>query len=125
MEDDYSIWVECEVYIAKEPNFIGESSSIVPGEFVGWVSIGSDDLELSDKEMYKLLDNIHIEEEFARIVLENCLNSKQLTNPPKGGEYVPKNISIEGYISETYLRKIGDKDFVEMVKQYNTELTIN
>ena len=125
--EKFSVSLECEVYLMEDSERIGESSSIVPGEFIGWTSITSDDFDLSDDDVYKLLEVSHIKEEFARKLLDLCFSVRQMrkfNQKNSGSRFVMKDIWISGHISEKYLNSIGDEDVIDKLKNYNEEIRI-
>jgi hypothetical protein len=105
---------------------IGESSNIIPGEFLGWVSITTDDFNLSDEDVCDLLDVSHIDQEFARTLLDICLDAEHMNNfeHETTGSFVVDDIWISGRVSRSYLNSVGNKDVIKTVKNYNSDIDI-
>ena len=126
-EEQFSVSLECEVYLVQEAESVGESSSIIPGKFIGWTSITSDDFNLSDDNVYELLQVSHIKEEFARKLLNICLSTiqmKKFNQKNSKNKLTVKDIWISGYISRKYLYSIGDDELLDKVENYNDEIRI-
>lgn len=125
-KDQFTVTLESEVYVMQDEEQIGESSNVIPGEFLGWVSITTDDFNLSDEDVYNLLDVSHIDQEFARTLLDICLNAEHMSkfNQKTDGTFVVDDIWISGRVSRSYLNTVGDKNVIKTVKNYNSDIDI-
>lgn len=125
-KNQFSVSLECEVYLMQGSKQIGESSNIIPGEFFGWVSITTDDFDLSSDDVSNLLEVSHIDEEFARRLLDLCLENEKIRNfrQKNHDEIVVKDIWVSGYISSSYLTDVANDRTVDTVRDHNSDIRI-
>ncbi len=129
--DRFTFSVECKLYLAESENTIGDSSTITPGEFVGWVSLTTEDVELSDRDVYSLLDVAHIESELARSIVDLCVSPADLRRVGgTGTERIEvEDVWISGSISQAYLESLdesfdGAYSVSETLAEYETGIEV-
>lgn len=102
--------LEGEVYVKQEPQSISNSSTIISGEFLGWISLTTDDFQLSDSDIDELVKIAHIKQEFSRTLLSKFLSSEEMEHFEQDYErsYVMDDIWFSGHISRSYLQEVLD-----------------
>jgi len=129
-EQNFKLEIECKVYDSGGISEVGQSSTVRSGEFVGWVSLTSDDLSLSVEDILELLDVAHAERSLAAVFLEKhnsqtgCLKELGVI-----GEFETEDVWMNGYVSKEYLEDVialmdGGSEAVESIYTYDTPIQV-
>lgn len=126
----FSMSVECRVYEMERPTDVGERSSVVPGSFAGWVSLSSEDISLSDDEVFELLDSAHAEQSFIRRFLQIHNNQSGCLRTVGVAEQVEfDNVWVDCGVDVSYLESvIGEMDggdaVLDSIDKYDTPVEV-
>jgi hypothetical protein len=129
----FKMTVEGRVFLVGDSVDVGERSNVVPGEFVGWASLSSECFEITDEEVFDLLNTAHARLSFLWDFLE--LHNRKTGSLEELGVEVGDNVEVgrDAFvicrIEESYLEDvIGDMDGGEMVldslEKYDTEVDV-
>lgn len=126
----FSMSVECRVYEMECPSDVGERSSVVPGSFAGWVSLSSEDVSLSDLDVFELLDSAHARQSFIRRYLQihntqsGCLRTLGISEQVEF-DNVWVNCEVSGEYLESVIRDIDGGDAVlDSISTYDTPVEV-
>jgi hypothetical protein len=128
----FDVVVEGRVFSAGGRVDVGSHSSVVTGDFAGWVSLSSKDFEITDEEVFDLLNVAHARKSFVWDFLE-LHDQKTCSLQELGIDCTDavdfKDMWINCRIEQGYLEDvIGSRDGGEMILEsldkYDTEVDI-
>lgn len=133
LEDGFEVSVECEVYVMGDVYESGEDgmNALVDGEFVGWVSVSSDEVELSDEEVVEMLDDAHVVSELACDVIEACVPRRHLRacGVKRGHRLEVEDVWVDGFVTRDVLESVraevdNGERIVEAVEELADEIRV-
>lgn len=129
----FEMSVEGRVFAIDNSTDIDDYSTVVSGEFAGWVSLSSKSFEMTDEEIFALLNVADAEKPFALDFLE--LHNQKTGSLQKIGIeqdqklYCADDMSVRCYIVENYLEEVigdieGGEKLLNSLERYDDNITI-
>lgn len=120
-EERFELVLEADAFhVVRE--FSSEYSHFGSEGRLGWISLNSRDAELTDEDVFRLLDTAHAEKslayDFGAIMdrethwvdsIAEPLNGKKQSTTVKPGDIRYQNRYISGFITDAYLQKLCTK----------------
>lgn len=129
----FKMVVEGRVFSIEERVDVGDHSSVIPGEFSGIVSLSSKSFEMTDEEVFELLDVAHARQSFVLEFLE--LHDRKTRSLRKLGVTRTDTVEFDDemwvncYVEQEYLENVigefdGGERILESLDRYDTEVVI-